>query len=193
MIHDPNITYWLEQLKQDSSTAAGMLWDVYFRKLVQIASKHLPRNVRQMADGEDVALSAFKSFCLGMQQGRFEHLVNRDSLWPLLVAITLNKARQTVRKESRQKRGGDWERQELWEDILSEGPSAEFTLQLSEQIDVLLIKLDETGDPLLRPIVLLALQGYTTKEISQQLDCALRSVQRKLMIVRRTWIEGNDD
>ena len=46
---------------------------------------------RRAADEEDVALSAFDSFCRGAEQGRFPQLDGRDDLWHLLVVITVRK------------------------------------------------------------------------------------------------------
>jgi len=74
--------------------------------MVRLARKRLESARRGVADEEDVALSAFKSFCLGAQNGRFPQLMDRDSLWPLLVAITANKSVDLIRHENRQKRGG---------------------------------------------------------------------------------------
>jgi RNA polymerase sigma-70 factor (ECF subfamily) len=45
---------------------------------------------------------------------------------------------------------------------------------LSETVDRLLAGLDEDE----RPVVELSLQGYSTQEISQRLDCPERSVRR---------------
>jgi hypothetical protein len=47
---------------------------------------------RRVADEEDVALSAFDSFCAGAERGRFPDLKDRDNLWALLVTITARKA-----------------------------------------------------------------------------------------------------
>jgi hypothetical protein len=49
---------------------------------------------RGVADEEDVALSAFNSFCLGAEQGHFAQLFDRDNLWRGLVTITARKAYQ---------------------------------------------------------------------------------------------------
>jgi hypothetical protein len=59
-----------------------------------------------MADQEDVALSAFDSFCRNAEEGRFPHLDDRDNLWRLLVVITARKASKLVRAEGRLERGG---------------------------------------------------------------------------------------
>jgi hypothetical protein len=58
---------------------------------------------RGMADEEDVALSAFDSFCRGAEQGRFPQLSDRDDLWRLLFVITERKAIDLVNHEKAQK------------------------------------------------------------------------------------------
>jgi hypothetical protein len=41
--------------------------------------------VRRAADEEDVALSAFNSFCLRAEEGRFLRLDDSDDLWQVLM------------------------------------------------------------------------------------------------------------
>ena len=51
-----------------------------------------------MADEEDVALSAFKSFVRAVQEDRFLKLDDRDDLWQILVMLTLRKATILLRR-----------------------------------------------------------------------------------------------
>ncbi len=86
--------------------AAQHLWECYFPRLVGLARQNLKGLPRRAADEEDVALSAFDSFCRGVEQGRFPLLDDRDDLWALLVVITVRKAIDLRQHERRQKRGG---------------------------------------------------------------------------------------
>src|SRR3954454_10662146 len=103
---DPSPSIWLQKLRDGDSIAAQRLWEVYFHKLVEIARRKLRGRVRLVGDEEDVALSAFKSFCRGIEGGRFPDLNDRGDLWNLLVTITVHKVIHLVRYEDRQKRGG---------------------------------------------------------------------------------------
>jgi DNA-directed RNA polymerase specialized sigma24 family protein len=47
--------------------------------------------------------------------------------------------------------------------------------------------LDSLGDETLRQIAQLKLEGYTNEEISEQLDCVPRTVERKLERIREKW------
>src|SRR5262245_11358142 len=100
------ITHWISALQGGDADAAQPLWQVYYLRLVGLARRKLEGSGRRAADEEDVALSAFASFCRGAQNGRFPLLANRDNLWRLLVVITARKALDQLERERRLKRGG---------------------------------------------------------------------------------------
>ncbi len=75
-----SVTVWIEQLKAGESAAAEQLWEGYFRRLVALAPPPPARPALAAADEEDVALSAFDSFCRNAEQGRFPQLLDRDDL-----------------------------------------------------------------------------------------------------------------
>lgn len=196
MTPSESVTLWIDQLKAGDSFAAQRLWEVYFQRMVDLARQKLAGAPRAAADEEDVALSAFKSFCLGARAGRFTQLVDRDNLWPLLMAITLNKSVDMIRGANRRKRGGSGQADDTARDrpppeslsaILSREPSPEFTVEMADQLDRLLARLDATGDADLRRIALLKMQGFTTSEMAGQLDCVKRTVERKLQLIARLW------
>ena len=198
---DEAITQWIEQLREGDSDAAERLWQRYFQQLVQLARRRLGDAGRAVADEEDVALSAFKSFCLGAREGRFPKLTDRDSLWSLLVAITAHKSTDLIRHQNRRKRGGqgvtapdlDGSRRDLDIERLSKiihaQPTSEFAAQISEQFDLLLSKLDRAEDPDLIKIALEKIQGESTADIAQQLGCVRRTVERKILLIRKVWDE----
>jgi hypothetical protein len=101
-----SITHWLRQLQAGEPAAAQPLWECYFQRLAALARKRLLGSPRRAADEEDVALSAFDSFCRGAERGRFPQLVDRSDLWQLLVLLTARKAARLKLHERRQKRGG---------------------------------------------------------------------------------------
>ena len=85
---------------------SSALWGRYFQRLVRLAGARLPAHCRRSFDEEDVALSAFQSFCERAGRGQFPQLDDRDDLWRLLATITVRKALDTMRHQTRQKRGG---------------------------------------------------------------------------------------
>jgi hypothetical protein len=102
-----SITAWIDQLRAGDRAAAQPLWEGYFRRLVGLASRNLRcRLPTAMAGAEDVALSAFDSFCRGAEQGRLPLLGDRDDLWRLLFVITDRKAIDLIKHEKGIGRGG---------------------------------------------------------------------------------------
>src|SRR5438874_3477307 len=91
------VTVWLGQLVAGDPAAARPLWDRYFHRLVGLARKRLRDAPRRAADEEDVALSAFDSFCRNAEAGRFPDLTDRDGLWRGLATFTLRKATRHLR------------------------------------------------------------------------------------------------
>jgi DNA-directed RNA polymerase specialized sigma24 family protein len=48
--------------------------------------------------------------------------------------------------------------------------------------------LESLGDESLRRIALLRMEGYSDPEIAAKLGCGLRTVGRKLELIRKTWL-----
>jgi RNA polymerase sigma factor (sigma-70 family) len=193
-----SVTAWIGRLKAGEAAAAQQLWERYFRRLVALARSKLQATPRRAADEEDVALSAFDSFCRAAQHGRFSRLTDRDDLWPLLVVLTLRKARRLARAERRRKRGGGAVLDEAalsgpaggepaFDQVLAREPTPEFAAQVAEGCRALL---DRLGDADLRAIALLKMENYTTEEIAARLGCVPRTVRRRLQRIRSIWEKG---
>src|SRR5262249_34812208 len=151
--------------------AAQRLWERYFTKMVRLAGEKLPPRARRAFDEEDVALSAFKSFCAGVERGRFPRLADRDDLWRLLMVMTARKADAYKRQQMRQKRGGgkvvgesDWSAGEAtgFDALISSEPTPAFALQVAEEFRQ---RLDQLADEGLRKIAVLKMEGYTVDEV----------------------------
>jgi DNA-directed RNA polymerase specialized sigma24 family protein len=184
-----SVSRWLGQLREGDAAAVQKLWERYFPQLVSLARLKIRASARRAADEEDVALSAFDSFCRNAEQGRFPELASRDSLWQLLVVITARKAAHLVRDENRQKRkGAPAQPGEAMAvsvaEIVSREPSPEFAAQAAEECARLLRSLN---DPVLEKVALSKMEGHTVAEIAANLGFAPRSIKRKLQLIRETW------
>jgi DNA-directed RNA polymerase specialized sigma24 family protein len=193
-----SVTDWIGQLRAGDPVAAQYLWEGYFRRLVGLARGKLQSLPRRAADEEDVALSAFASFCRGVECGRFPRLADRDDLWRLLVTITARKALHLMRDERCQKRGGVRDDNALGhrdgsaaedaaiDELLGREPTPAFAAQVAEECQRLLESLRDAD---LRTIAIWKMEGYTTEEIAAKLRRAPRTVERKLDLIRRRWSE----
>src|SRR4051794_6018164 len=101
-----SVSLWIDDLKGGGAEATRRVGARFYGGLVRLARAKLRAVPRVAADEEDVALSAFDSFCAGVQGGRFPRLDDRDDLWRVLVTIAARKAGHQVRDQFREKRGG---------------------------------------------------------------------------------------
>lgn len=193
------VTGWIDRLKAGDVAAASRLWERYFHDLVRLARLKLGDSPRVAADEEDVAISAFKSLCLRAARGQFPELNDRDDLWQLLVTITIRKAINQRKHQSRGKRGGGRVRVEA--DRIGEpaDPDAagmewlagqELPPEIGAMMDEELRRLfDLLGDDTLRRIARLRMEGHSGVEIAAHLSCNRRTVARKLELIRARWAE----
>jgi DNA-directed RNA polymerase specialized sigma24 family protein len=192
-----SVTRWVNDLKAgDRGEAARLLWQRYFERLARLAQGRLQRAARGPADGEDVALSVFDSFFRAAAAGRFPELGDRDDLWRLLVTITARKAHNRRRDEGRQKRGGgrvvdegalagaDPGGDDFLAQVVGNEPTPEFAAMVTDEYRRLFGGL---ADESLRVVALLKLEGHSNEEIARSLDCGLRTVERKLEVIRKRW------
>jgi DNA-directed RNA polymerase specialized sigma24 family protein len=184
---DDAVTVWLGQLQAGDAAAVRPLWERYFHRLVGLARVRLRSAPRRAADEEDVALSAFDSFCRNAEAGRFPDLSDRDSLWRLLAAFTARKAARHVRAASRLKRGGGHTPDEssgVLEEVLARDPDPGLASEMADECERLLSAL---GDADLRRVAVLRMDGHSVEEVAERVGCAPRSVKRKLALIRNIW------
>jgi DNA-directed RNA polymerase specialized sigma24 family protein len=189
-----SVTRWIGDLKAGRPDAAQRLWQRYCAELVRLARARLGAAPRAAEDEEDVALSAFHSFYAAAARGRFPRLDDRDDLWRVLVTVTEWKAADLRQRQGQQKRGGGRVANaadvaapgtDLFEQFAAIAPSPEFAAIVAEEFRR---RLDALPDEVYRRVVLLKMEGYTDQEIADRLGCGLRSVSRKLALVRKAWL-----
>ena len=196
-----SVTQWVEAAGRGDDVAASQLWEHCFPKLLRYVARRLPDNLRRAMDEEDVALSTLKSFYAGHEKGVFPDLKSRDELWKLLICIAARKAQACIRHELREKRGsGKVAGESIFinkgtagseptgiQGIAGQAPTPEATTQFSEQFEYLLNLLSDDRQ---RTVAILRLEGYSVAEIAARSGCAVRTVERKLNLIRRTWTEA---
>ena len=192
-----SVTVQIERLKAGDPQAAEQLWRRYWRRLAGLAIKHLPPAARRVADEEDIALSAFYRLCKGVERGRFPALDDRENLWKLLASITAARIRDHKKHYTRQKRGGGQVRGESafgtdesdsdaagLDQIIDEELTPESVVCMHEECQRLLQLLPSDNH---RVIAQLRLEGYANPDIAAELGVALRTVERKLKLIRHMW------
>ena len=118
-------------------------------------------------------------------------IVDREHFWAILLNLTKNKAIDHFRRETRQKRGGDFRRVTLAsEDAEGSGNSIPDSQTLEDREAVELLDhfkhLLDTEDPsgTLSSILLTRLAGESNKAIGVALGISTRTVDRKIERIR---------
>ena len=75
------------------------------------------------------------------------------------------------------------------EQALGSEPSPEVAADLAETCQSMM---DQLSDEMLQRVAQLKLEGYSNREISEQLGCVERTVERKLERIRSEWADYND-
>lgn len=198
MSTEGSVTQWMGAVEQGDEDAAQRLWERYYTSLLRVARSKLTPRASRAADEHDVVLDAFDACYRGLQQGRFPHIADRHELWKLLITLTARKAVDAVRREQRKKRGGghvvaeaDLAALDAGGDALARAvghePTPEFAATVAEDLQR---RLDSLPAAALRDICLWKLEGCTNEEIAEKLRCTVRTVERKLELIRKLWLEG---
>lgn len=189
-----SVTHWIGGVKRGEEQAAAALWKRYYERLVRYARRKLEDQPRRVVDEEDVAAVAFGEFCRAARKGRFPDLSDRNGLWRLLLCITACRAADVRRRNYREMK---WLRGESalpnWDgeagmralaEVVGSTPTPEFVAASTEACRRLFALL---GDADLRTVARLKLASYKNAEIAEVMDCALRTVERKLKVIRKVW------
>jgi RNA polymerase sigma factor (sigma-70 family) len=185
-----SVTRWIEEIKAGNYSSLRQLLEIFFPRMEGLANSQLRGSCR-MADGEDVAASAFATFVRRVGEGLFQDVHDRDSLWSLLATIVRRKASDLLRHESCLKRGGntlgatnaDRDGVDV-EEVLDPGLSPDLRAQAEEEFRRLLHVLNNDS---LRKCALLKFADFTNREIADRLLVDERTVERKLNLIRRNW------
>jgi RNA polymerase sigma-70 factor, ECF subfamily len=170
---------FLARLHSRDAAAAEELFARFAHQLIALTLRHIDGRLRHKVDPEDVVQSAYKSFFFRYGEGNL-NVVNWNSLWGLLTLITVRKCAERVayhraecRDAAREVSSPQGEETAAWLEPFGREPTPLEAAVLSETVEQLLAGLDEDE----RPILELSLQGYTTREISEQLGRAERTVR----------------
>jgi DNA-directed RNA polymerase specialized sigma24 family protein len=192
---DP-LAEWIPGLKTGDREAARQLWERLWESFVRLARTQL-RKPRGVADEEDVANSAFDSFCRGAKEGKFAQLEDGGDLWGIMGMLIARKAADLLRREGAAKRGGGRVKDEAalaggdpdaegspLDNLAGKALPPDLLLELDEEYRRLLNTL---ADDQMRAIALLKMDGYKDREIASELGVSVATVRRRVDLIRRKW------
>jgi RNA polymerase sigma-70 factor (ECF subfamily) len=170
---------FLARLQARDDSAAQELFERFAGQLIALARGRFATGLAHKVDPESVVQSAYKSFFHRYDAGKFE-LGGWDSLWGLLTVITVRKCAQRVayyraqcRDAAREVPAPPAEEGAPWLEPLGREPTPLEAVELAETVEQLFAAMCKED----RPVLELSLQGFTTREISERLGRAERTVR----------------
>jgi RNA polymerase sigma factor (sigma-70 family) len=182
---------WIAEVKRGNEDAAHAIWARYFPKLLQLARRRLRGLPSAAEDEEDVAAQALESFFSATHEGRFPDLDDEQGLWRLLCRISHFKAIDVVRRRAQELLVGESKIAAATDSsnvglahVADDEPTASFAAMMTEDFRQLLSGLN---DDQLRNLALMRMEGHSNAEIASRLACSVRTVERRLALVRAKW------
>lgn len=198
-----SVTVWLRSLEAGDAKSADDIYHHFCDRLQNLIRTQIPAQVRATYDEDDVAVSAFHSMFLGIREQRFQ-FANRSDFWHLLLLIAERKIAKRIRFETQDKRDvrrlvqnsvfarlSPEQQGEVCDGVNSlpgYEPTPEFAAEVAETCENLLASLP---DDTCRQIASLMLENHTADQVAHKLSCTRRTVQRKLLVIRRTWQDAS--
>lgn len=187
-----SISLFFQQLQEGDRGAARGVWLRFFPRLSGLARKVL--NGRRLPQtSEDAVQDAFFQFFLRVERGEYRRGMRRDDLWRMLSVMTVQAARKLAIREGAQKRGAGkvFNEADIVGSQAAVGSLDEiFGTVSTAECDMICEELLQKLDDDLREIAILRLAGYTNPQIKSMLNCSLRSIERRLQLIRAHWSEA---
>jgi RNA polymerase sigma factor (sigma-70 family) len=186
-----SVSRLLETARSGDQPSLNALFNRFYARLIGWANRELHPAKCRAFDAEDIAVEAFHSFYLGMEQGKYPDIGDRRSLQSLLATITIRKAINRIEEANTVKRGGG---KIAGESVFNEFDSlpgidlnpAEQSI-IDDEVEYCLNKIPEK----LRDVLRLTIHGLSTSDIARELNCSTRSIQLKKMQISTILTEVN--
>jgi DNA-directed RNA polymerase specialized sigma24 family protein len=184
-----SVTQWIQAAKRGDERAGQALFERFFAKLVDVSRRRVERGKR-VEDEEDAAVQAMFSFLSGVKGDKFPDVVDRASLWPLLMDMVVKNSKKQLRKQYAAKRGGGTQRGESVfinaegndggiSDHVFDSLEPEDLVMLNDSLQQLRSRLSEVD----RQILELKLECRSNREIAALLQRPPRTIDRKVETV----------
>ena len=175
----------LERFRAGDDSAAEVIFARYFHRLTLLARSRLSARLAQRTDPEDIVQSVYRSFFVGVREGRYA-LGRGGDLWRLLASITRHKLLRQARHQRADRRSFE---RECPLDQMEEGglagrqhdPTPDEAVALADELERVFAELDPFG----RRVLELRLQGLQLSAIAEETGRAERSVRRALARIRQ--------
>lgn len=162
----------LARIRAGDAAAERALFDRYYARMVGFARARMNPRLQTRVGASDVAASAMKSVLLGVRPGEFDVDAD-DTLWPLLVTVTLNKIRNQWKAHAAQRRDLRVSQSlDPYACLMEDGPQQTCETEINDFVDCLMAQFPPRRQKILR----LALEGHGVGEIAALVGVSERTV-----------------
>jgi RNA polymerase sigma factor (sigma-70 family) len=193
---DDSVTEWVDRLRQGDRNAGDLLDLRYRDALLRATREKFANIISAAADEDDLVQSVFHAIWTAASRGTLTEVANRDSFWGLLLTITRNKAISRRRAVLARKDVGGSAAQfsqiangQIASVLPDSQTSAQVIADLLEEQERLLLALHDESE---RQVAIYKLQGLSHPEIAAEMRISIRTVERKLALIRIRWTEIRD-
>jgi DNA-directed RNA polymerase specialized sigma24 family protein len=194
-----SVSRQIRELKAGLTDAEGLLYTRYFKPLAAMAAASIRRISDALIDDETAADSALLAVLERIKAGEGGDILTSNDLLTTLLNTLKEKIKSRRRKETAAKRGGgkvqsvdDFDAlldRAFLDRLGRRAPTPEDLIRLLQlESDAVKLLPDEES----RCITLLCLAEYKKAEISSLLRIPLRTLERKLQLIRATWRKNLD-
>lgn len=172
--------------------ACARLWQSVYERIVTYARGRIAVKDQRVADEEDIAQSAMKSFFRAAEAGRFRTLTNSDELWRILITVMARKSHALQQRQAAEKRGDGQVRGDSVFRLVAQGRiSGTNFADLRRFVDELLgecrERIEALPDEILRTIAVKRMEGFQVTEIAVEMSLSVATIKRKLARIRDLW------
>jgi len=190
-----SVSSWIRKLEKGDQTAAYRLWDRYGEALQRIARSKFGPALNATFDEQDLAQSVFMALWKNAESGRLEQIKDRHELWWLLLEITRRRALSRMEYNQAAKRlpeSGNAKSASSSSGDIDPLANIADPRELSPEVISILTEEHERfmsllRDDTMRSIARLHLEDFSLEEIAIRVDVSVRTITRKLKIIRDIW------
>lgn len=179
MDHNLTCSEVILRMRSGDDAAASEVFYRFVNRLLTLAQGRLHPLLCSRLDPEDVVQSVFRTFFRRCTDGQFL-LANWDNVWRVLASITVRKCARKNSRLGRKIVSTDTPNDSALRAACAREPTPEESAAFLDTLEELMRDLPQRE----RAIFTLRLQGYGTQDISNELGCTVRKVQRVLQQIR---------
>ncbi|MCX7397936.1 MAG: ECF-type sigma factor [Planctomycetales bacterium] len=172
--------------------ACAKLWQSVYERIVTYARGRIAVKDQRVADEEDIAQSAMKSFFRAAEAGRFRTLTNSDELWRILITVMARKSHALQQRQAAEKRGDGQVRGDSVFRLVAQGRISGTNFADPRRfVDELLgecrERIEALPDKILRTIAVKRMEEFQVTEIAVEMSLSVATIKRKLARIRDLW------